>query len=93
MLATGATAIRGVREKSIMAAGRGVRVVVTILRDRIRTGIIVMHLRSRGGFLVVAIIVPILGEKSRWRDEQGKRAQSGNKRTQDVLTHGLLPPQ
>lgn len=74
-----------------MAAGRGVRMIMTVLSDRIRVGVIVMHLRSWRGFLVVAIIVPILGVQSRWHDDhQGKRAQSGNKRAKEVLTHGLL---
>ena len=87
VFAAGATAIAGRGEKAVMAAGRGVRVIMTILHRRIRVRVLVAYLRARGRVviatvgrhLVVAVVRPVLCvQRRRQHSSHCEREQSQN---------------
>ena len=90
VFAAGATAIAGRREKAVMAAGRGVRVIMTILHRRIRARVVVAYLRARCGVIVamlgrhlVVLVVPVVRSvlcvQRRWQhSSQSEREKSQN---------------
>jgi hypothetical protein len=90
VLAAGATAIAGRREKTVMAAGRGVWVIVTILHHRVWARVVVAYLRARSGVvvamlgrhlivLVVAVVRSVLCvQRRRQHSSQCEREESQN---------------
>jgi hypothetical protein len=89
MLGAGTTAIAGCGEKTIMAAGRCVWMIVTILGDRIGLGIVVVVLGPRGGVIVamigrhlgVLVVRAVLRTHGSWgHSGQCERKHTENKR-------------
>jgi hypothetical protein len=90
VLAAGATAIAGGREKTVMTAGRGVRVIVTILHHRVWPRVVVVYLRTRRGVVVamvgrhlIVLVVAIVGsvlcvQRRRLHSAQGECEESQN---------------
>jgi hypothetical protein len=93
VLAAGATAIAGRREKTVMAAGRGVWVIVTILHHRVWPRVVVVYLRAHCGVIVamlgrhlvvlVVLVVPVVRSvlcvQRRWgHSSQCEREESQN---------------
>jgi hypothetical protein len=88
MLGAGTTAIAGCGEKAVVAAGRCVWMIVTILDDRIGLGIVVVVVGPRGSVIVamigrhlgVLIVRAVLRTHGRWgHSGQCERKYTENK--------------
>jgi hypothetical protein len=90
VFAAGAIAIARRREIAVMAAGRGARVIVTILDHRVWPRVVVVYLRPRCGVIVamlgrrlVVLVVPVVRSvlcvQRRWQHcSQSEREKSQN---------------
>lgn len=90
VFAAGATAIARRREIAVMAAGRGARVIVTILDHRVWPRVVVVYLRAHCGVIVamlgrhlVVLVVPVVRSvlcvQRRWEhSSQCEREESQN---------------
>jgi small-conductance mechanosensitive channel len=90
-------------EKSVMAARRGVRVIVAVLNHRIRAAVFV-RLARRCGVLIIAmlighlivmlvpIVMPLLRMQGRWHhSSQREREYGENEWLEEVVTHERYP--